>query len=74
MNYLRKQSMWDAQAAVGFVLSQASYIETTVNKMVYPETQWQYLIPVDTSAPEFIKTVTFFSLDQYFIIFCVLQI
>lgn len=65
MNYLRKQSMWDAQAAVGFVLSQASYIETTINKMVYPDTQWQYLIPVDTSAPEFTKTVTFFSVDQY---------
>lgn len=63
MNYNRMISMWDAQAAVGFVISQAAYIEPQVNEMVYPETQWQTLIPVDTSAPDFVKTVTFFSLD-----------
>ena len=62
-NYLRQHSMWDAQAAVGFVMSQATHIEAEVNKIVYPETQWQRLIPVDTSAPEFVKTVTYYSMD-----------
>jgi hypothetical protein len=64
MNYNRMISMWDAQAAVGFVISQASHIETEVNRTVYPETQWQQLIPIDPSAPEFVKTVTYFSVDS----------
>lgn len=64
MNYNRMISMWDAQVAVGFVISQASHIETEVNKIVYPETQWQQLIPIDTTAPDFVKTVTYFSVDS----------
>ncbi|BAT65076.1 DUF2184 domain-containing protein [Pseudomonas aeruginosa] len=54
----------DAQAALGFVLSQTSYIERQVNEVVYPDIQYPGLIPVDTSAPEWIKTVTFFSMDK----------
>lgn len=65
MNYNRQISMWDAQAAVGFVVSQGNYIETAMSRMIYPDTQWQELIPVDTSAPEFTKTVTFYQMDQF---------
>lgn len=64
MNYNRQISLWDAQAALGFVIAQAAYIEPQVNQIVYPETQWQQLIPVDTGAPEFVKTVTYFSVDM----------
>lgn len=55
----------DAQAALGFVLSQTTYIERTVNQIVYADIQYQDLIPVDTSAPEWVKTVTFYSGDKF---------
>ncbi|MDI2177200.1 hypothetical protein [Pseudomonas aeruginosa] len=54
----------DAQAALGFVVSQTTYIERQVNEIVYPDIQYPQLIPVDTSAPEWIKTVTFYSADK----------
>ena len=55
----------DAQAAMGFVLSQTTYIERAVNQIVYADIQYQDLIPVDTSAPEWVKTVTFYSGDKF---------
>jgi hypothetical protein len=55
----------DAQAAMGFVLSQTTYIERQVNQIVYADIQYQDLIPVDSSAPEWVKTVTFFSGDKF---------
>lgn len=55
----------DAQAAMGFVLSQTTYIERAVNQIVYPDIQYPELIPVDTSAPEWVKTVTFYSGDKF---------
>lgn len=60
---MNKMITWDAQAAVGFVLSQGTYIEREVNQTIYPDIQYPALIPVDTSAPEFTKTVTYFSGD-----------
>ncbi|MEF2236610.1 major capsid family protein [Pseudomonas aeruginosa] len=54
----------DAQAALGFVVSQTTHIERQVNEIVYPDIQYPQLIPVDTSAPEWIKTVTFYSADK----------
>lgn len=62
---MNKVLQWDAQAAVGFVLSQTSHIETEVNRQVYPDIQYAELIPVDTSAHPFAKTVTYFSGDIY---------
>lgn len=55
----------DAQAALGFVLAQTSYIERQVNEIVYPDIQYPMLVPVDTSAPEWIKSVTYFSQDKF---------
>jgi hypothetical protein len=52
------------QAAMGFVLSQTSRIETEVYEIQYPDIQYPSLIPVDTSGPEWIKSVTFFSMDK----------
>jgi hypothetical protein len=56
----------DAQnrAALGFVQKQASYIEPQVYKTEYPDIQYQNLIPVDTSANPFVKTVTYMSSDM----------
>ncbi|HGW3775781.1 TPA: DUF2184 domain-containing protein [Pseudomonas aeruginosa] len=54
----------DAQAALGFVVSQTTYIERQVNEIVYPDIQYPQLTPVDTSAPEWIKTITYYSADK----------
>lgn len=55
----------DAQAALGFLLPQTTYIERAVNEITYADIQYQDLIPVDTSAPEWIKSVTFYSADKF---------
>lgn len=55
----------DAQAALGFALSQTSYIERTVNQTVYPDVQYASLIPIDTSANPWTKSVTYFSGDKF---------
>lgn len=64
-NLLVDASTWDAQAAVGFVLSQTSHIETEVNETVYPDIQYPELVPVDTSAHPFAATVTYYSSDKF---------
>lgn len=61
MNY---NPMLDAQqVAMSFLIRQASLIEPTVYAMRYQEIQYAALIPVDTSAPEWIQSVTYFSMD-----------
>ena len=55
---------FDAQAAMGFVISQTSHIEQQVYQIKYPDIQYPQLIPVDTSANPFAKTVTYFSGDK----------
>lgn len=57
--------LMDDQAALGFVLSQTSHIETQVNETIYPDIQYPALIPVDTSAHPFAKSVTYFSSDKF---------
>lgn len=54
----------DAQAALGFVLSQTTHVETAVNETIYPDIQYPSLIPVDTSAHSFAQTVTYYSSDK----------
>lgn len=54
----------DAQQALGFLTHQASYIEAEVYETQYPEVQYPTLIPVDESAPEWTKSITFFSVDK----------
>lgn len=55
----------DARTALNYLLSQTSYIERTVNETVYPDIQYPSLVPVDSSAPEWVKTVTYFSGDKF---------
>jgi len=56
---------FDAQAAMGFVVSQTTHVETAVNETVYPDIQYPALIPVDTSAHPFAQTVTYYSSDKF---------
>lgn len=58
-------SLYDApQVALSFMISQATYIEREVNKVQYPDIQYPNLIPVDTSAPEWTPSITYFSTDM----------
>ncbi len=52
------------QVAMSFLIRQASLIEPTVYAMKYQEIQYHQLVPVDTSAPEWIQSVTYFSMDS----------
>lgn len=60
---MRPNFMVDAQQALGFLLSQTAYIEPQVYRIQYPDIQYPFLVPVDTSANEWAKSVTYFSLD-----------
>lgn len=57
-------NMFDSQQALSFLIEQASYIEAEVYKTQYPEIIYSQLIPIDTSANEWAKSVTYFSTDR----------
>lgn len=61
MNFMMTQDA--QQRSMNFLISQQSIIEPTVYQMRYQEIQYPNLIPVDTSAPEWISSVTYFSMD-----------
>lgn len=51
------------QRALGFVIAQTTMIEPTVYQIRYQDIQYQNLLPVDYSAPEWITSVTYMSMD-----------
>lgn len=53
------------QASMAFVVSQASHIEQGVNATVYPDIQYPALIPVDTGANQWARTITYYSSDKF---------
>jgi len=55
---------FDAQAALGFVIAQTAHVEAGVYQTRYADIQYPQLIPVDTTANPFVKTVTYFSADK----------
>ena len=55
----------DMQAALAFVVTQATVIETAVNEIVYGDIQYPGLVPVDTSAAPFTQSVLYYSSDKY---------
>ena len=61
MSYMQMQDA--PQRALSFLIQQASMIESTVYARQYQEIQYPRLIPVDTSAPEWIQSVTYMSMD-----------
>lgn len=54
----------DAQQALGFLVSQTAYIEPQVVAVQYPDIQYPDIIPVDTSADEWAKSVTYYSTNK----------
>jgi hypothetical protein len=47
-----------------FLIAQNSHIIPVAYKTQYPDIQYPKLVPVDTSAPEWVRTITHFSMDQ----------
>lgn len=61
---MRRHFTVDAQQALGFLVAQTAYIEPQVVEVQYPDIQYPELIPVDTSADEWAKSVTYYSSDK----------
>lgn len=55
--------LYDSQQVLAYAISQASYIEPIVYRTQYPDIQYASLIPVDTTANEWARSVTYFSTD-----------
>lgn len=51
------------KASLGFAQKQTSHIEAGVYALRYPELDYASLVPVDTSAGEWSKSVTYYSMD-----------
>ncbi|AWB20544.1 DUF2184 domain-containing protein [Methylobacterium currus] len=54
----------DAPRALAFLVSQQAFIEPNVYRNQYPAIRYPRLVPVDTAAPEWVPTVTYFSVDR----------
>ena len=54
----------DAQQALSFLVQQTTHIESQVYEIQYPDIQYPGLVPIDTSANEWAKTVTYYSVDK----------
>jgi hypothetical protein len=52
------------QQALGFLVAQTTYIEPGVYRIKYPDLNYRELVPIDSAAPEWAKSVTFFSVDM----------
>lgn len=50
--------MLDASSMLAFVESQRTHIETEVNATIFPDILYQTLVPVDNTAPPWVKTIT----------------
>ena len=64
INLTTKQFQDSMQASLGFAEKQTSHIEAGVYRTKYPELNYEELVPVDTSAGEFSKSVTYYSMDE----------
>ncbi len=61
MNFIQMQDA--PQRAFGFLIQQATRIEAEVYRTVYQEIQYQDIVPVDTTGPEWVDAITYFSSD-----------
>lgn len=66
MTFHWRMNLADAQqAALGFLIKQTSHIEPGVVKQKYPDVQYSRLIPIDSSANPWAKSITYYSSDQF---------
>lgn len=59
-----RYGLFDAQQQLDFLRSQLTYVESTVYRIQYPEIMYPRLMPIDTSANEWARSVTFYSMDR----------
>ncbi len=59
-----RMNLFDSQQAMTFLIEQTTHIEAEVYKIQYPEIIYAQLIPIDNSASEWAKSVTYFSMDK----------
>jgi hypothetical protein len=60
-----RYGLYDApQQALGFLISQTTFIEQEVYRIQYPDIMYPRLVPVDSSASEWAKSITYYSLDK----------
>lgn len=52
------------QQALSFLVAQSTFIEPQVVRIQYPELNYAQFVPIDTSASEWAKSITFFSVDM----------
>jgi len=57
-------NLYDAQAALSFLLSQTSHIEQQVWEKKYPDLTYAEDVPIDNSASPWVKSITYFSSDK----------
>lgn len=57
--------MLDAQTALGFLVNQTAFIEKEVYQTRFVAIQYQDLIPVDYSAPEWATSIEFYSEESF---------
>lgn len=53
-----------AQAALGFLTGQLTYVEQEVLRQPYPEIRYPRILNVETSAPDWIESIAFKTLDM----------
>jgi len=54
----------DAPRALAFLVSQQAYIEPGVYRTQYAAIRYPRLVPIERNAPEWVPSVTYFSMDQ----------
>ena len=54
----------DDQDPLGFLISQTAHVEAQAYEVRYPDIQYHMLVPVDMSANEWARSVTYFSMDK----------
>ena len=59
-----RYGLFDNQQQLDFLRSQLTYVESTVYRIQYPEIMYPRLMPIDTSANEWARSVTFYSMDR----------
>lgn len=59
-----RYGIYDSQEQLGFLQAQTTYIESQVYRIQYPEIIYPKLMPIDTSASEWAKSITYYSIDR----------
>ena len=52
------------QSALGFLESQVTYVERDAYQIQYPDIQYPRLVPVETNAPDWVRSITHYSMDM----------